>query len=322
MDDKSNQHTKGVSDELLAAFLDGNVSCEEIEAVAEALADDKVLAEMMSISPVIDREVDQERRRILPMNALAAANPDNLCSFRCEMFVLDCLGIDTDHWSLLETAKANNWLREQGTPLHHVGRLLEMKGLHVERRYDVKADDIQKSLRENKHVIAIIDKNELSSIPPSNNNSTYHAVYIDAIDTSPINGKVFCIRPFDGDLFSIDLNIFYAAWRKSGCYMVAVYDTAAVYDPQPIYVAEIELDSDLEDLTEAIAENAHDIWARARMDEGWTYGPVRDDARKLHPDLVPYAQLPESEKEYDRIMAMNTLRLVRRLGYDITKNTL
>lgn len=313
-------YSGGISDELIAAFLDGNVSGEEMEAVAEALADDKVLAEMMSISPVIDREVDQERRRILPMNALAAANPDNLCSFRCEMFVLDCLGIDTDHWSLLETAKANNWLREQGTPLHHVGRLLEMKGLHVERRYDADADDIHKALRDNKHVIAIVDKNELSSIPPLNAVPAYHAVYIDAVDMSTVNGKVYCKRPFDVDLYWIDLELFRKAWLKSGCYMVAVSDTAAVYDPQPIDVADIELDSDLEDLTEAIAENAHDIWARARMDEGWTYGPIRDDARKLHPDLVPYAKLPESEKEYDRIMAMNTLRLVKRLGFDITNH--
>ena len=320
MEGKSmHEYTGGISDELIAAFLDGNINGEEMEAVAEALADDKVLAEMMSLSPVIDNEVSHEQMRVLPINALAAANPDNLCSFRCEMFVLGCLGIDTDHWSLLETAKANNWLREQGTPLHHVGRLLEMKGLHVERRYDAKADDIQKALRENKHVIAIIDKNELSSMPTSNANPTYHAVYVDAIDASPANGKVFCIKPFDGDLYSIDLNVFLQAWRKSGCYMVAVSDSSGVYDPQPIDVADIDLEADLEDLTEAIAENAHDIWARARMDEGWTYGPVRNDELKQHPDLVSYSQLPDSEKEYDRLMAMNTLRLVRRLGFDITK---
>ncbi|MCH5234098.1 MAG: Ryanodine receptor Ryr [Muribaculaceae bacterium] len=93
------------------------------------------------------------------------------------------------------------------------------------------------------------------------------------------------------------------------------------YNPQPIDVEDIILDSDLEELTEAIAENAHDIWARARMDEGWTYGPVRNDALKQHPDLVPYSRLPESEKEYDRLMAMNTLRLVHRLGFKI-ENTL
>lgn len=100
--------------------------------------------------------------------------------------------------------------------------------------------------------------------------------------------------------------------------MVSVSERTDVYNPQPINVEDINLGADLEELTEAIAENAHDIWARARMDEGWTYGPVRNDELKQHPDLVPYARLADSEKEYDRIMAMNTLRLVRRLGFDIT----
>ena len=73
------------------------------------------------------------------------------------------------------------------------------------------------------------------------------------------------------------------------------------------------------DLREAIAENAHDVWAEARIEEGWTYGPVRDDAHKKHPDLIPYSALPESEKEYDRIMAFNTIKLVRKLGFKIVK---
>ncbi|MDE7381834.1 MAG: Ryanodine receptor Ryr [Muribaculaceae bacterium] len=101
--------------------------------------------------------------------------------------------------------------------------------------------------------------------------------------------------------------------------MVTACETLDNYNPLPINVEDIELDEDLEELTEAIAENAHDTWARARMDEGWRFGPVRDDKKKEHPDLVPYSHLPESEKEYDRIMAMNTLRLVRRLGFNITK---
>lgn len=113
---------------------------------------------------------------------------------------------------------------------------------------------------------------------------------------------------------------FLRSWKCSGHYMVTGTQASEGYNPEPINVEDIILDADLEDLTEAIAENAHDIWAHARMDEGWTYGPVRDDAKKQHPDLVPYAQLPDSEKEYDRILAMNTLRLVRCLGYSITKS--
>lgn len=309
----------GITDELIAAFLDGNVNGEEMEAVASALADDAVLAELMALSPKVDKEVEQEQMRILPMTALAAAHPDNLCSFRCEMYVLHKLGIDTDHWSLLETAKANNWVRDDGTPLHHVGRLLEMKGLQVDRRYDADAEFIQNALNDKKHVIAIVDKKILESMKSESSSPAYHALYISAVDMTDGNRKVYCENPLEGDDCSFGWDIFHKAWRKSGCYLVAVSESSAVYDPHPIDVADIDLDADLEDLTEAIAENAHDIWARARMDEGWTYGPVRNDALKQHPDLVPYAKLPDSEKEYDRLMAMNTLRLVNRLGFRIQK---
>jgi hypothetical protein len=70
-----------------------------------------------------------------------------------------------------------------------------------------------------------------------------------------------------------------------------------------------------------LAENAHDVWARRRLSEGWRYGPQRDEARKEHPSLVPYENLPESEKEYDRSVAMETLRAILALGYHIGKDS-
>ena len=73
------------------------------------------------------------------------------------------------------------------------------------------------------------------------------------------------------------------------------------------------------ELREAIAENAHDVWALARIREGWTYGAERDDQKKQHPDLVPYSALSDGEKEYDRIMAMNTIKLVMKLGFGIER---
>ena len=91
------------------------------------------------------------------------------------------------------------------------------------------------------------------------------------------------------------------------------------YDPQPIDVTDFPLDGDIKDLIEAIAENCHDIWARTRLDDGWQYGEKRDDEHKKHPDLVPYSDLPDTEKKYDRKMAQGTLELIQRLGYKIRK---
>ena len=93
------------------------------------------------------------------------------------------------------------------------------------------------------------------------------------------------------------------------------------YIPQPIDVSDVEIPAELEPLREAIAENIHEVWSAGRMKEGWTYGPVRDDKLKKHPDLLPYSELPDSEKEYDRIMAFKTIKLVKKLGFDIVKRT-
>lgn len=91
------------------------------------------------------------------------------------------------------------------------------------------------------------------------------------------------------------------------------------YTPKPIDLNDVELADDLNELREAIAENAHEIWAENRQKEGWTYGPQRDDKLKQTPDMVPYSQLPDSEKEYDREMAIKTIKLLKKLGYDLIK---
>ena len=93
----------------------------------------------------------------------------------------------------------------------------------------------------------------------------------------------------------------------------------ASYTPKPIDTGMIELPAELLALTEQIAEQVHEIWAAGRIAEGWTFGEQRDDARKQTPCLVPYAELPEAEKEYDRNTALNTLKMVLALGYRIEK---
>ncbi|MFI5458009.1 MAG: RyR domain-containing protein [Isosphaerales bacterium] len=93
------------------------------------------------------------------------------------------------------------------------------------------------------------------------------------------------------------------------------------YEPRPIDTSTIELTPEILELTERLAENAHDLWGRQRIADGWTHGPQRDDTKKQHPSLVPYDQLPESEKQYDRIAAMETLKAIRALGYHIEKAT-
>jgi hypothetical protein len=96
-------------------------------------------------------------------------------------------------------------------------------------------------------------------------------------------------------------------------------DCVLGYEPKPIDTSKVNLSDEIFDLTEHLAKNAHEVWAQQRMGEGWHYGPRRDEAKKEHPSLVPYKNLAESEKEYDRRTAMETLKVLLALGYRIEK---
>lgn len=91
------------------------------------------------------------------------------------------------------------------------------------------------------------------------------------------------------------------------------------YRPAPRDTSAIELPREVVALTELLARNTHENWARQRIEDGWRYGPRRDDERKEHPSLVPYEELSESEKEYDRRTALETLKTILSLGYRIEK---
>jgi len=90
---------------------------------------------------------------------------------------------------------------------------------------------------------------------------------------------------------------------------------------------DLSVQSDLEKITlpaaitdriESIAKNVHDEWTRKKLAEGWKYGPFYDNKNKIHPSLVPYDELPESEKEYDRLTAITALKITVSLGFKIS----
>ena len=91
------------------------------------------------------------------------------------------------------------------------------------------------------------------------------------------------------------------------------------YIPKPIDTTKIVLSKDLLALTELLAKNTHEVWAKQRLAEGWKYGTELNDTEKLHPCLVHYEDLPESEKEYDRNTAMETLKVIVKLNFKIEK---
>lgn len=91
------------------------------------------------------------------------------------------------------------------------------------------------------------------------------------------------------------------------------------YKPKPIDTSAIELSSDLIELSEELARNTHEVWAQQRLEQGWSYGPERDDSKKETPCLVPYEELEESEKVFDRNTSLETIKVLLALGYTIEK---
>ena len=89
------------------------------------------------------------------------------------------------------------------------------------------------------------------------------------------------------------------------------------YVPEPIDTSEVVLPDELHDLVETLGHHVHEVWASLRTTEGWTYGPERNDVRKEHPCIIPYEDLPESEREYDRNTAKESIKVILALGYKI-----
>ena len=92
-----------------------------------------------------------------------------------------------------------------------------------------------------------------------------------------------------------------------------------IYIPQPIDTTDVKLSKDMEQLVELMSKNVHEVWAQTRIKQGWTYGKKRSDKLKKHPCLVPYENLPDEEKEYDRNTSIGTLKLIMKLGFKISK---
>ncbi len=312
-----------ISDELLAAYLDGNTSEEETRQILQALKSDESLRETLDIALQVEEDSSQFsivnsqfKDEVLPMLQKAALSGENICAVLCETFILHRRGIPYDEEWLFSTARRKDWLKPEGTPLFCLGNLLAYSGLFVSRKYDATLEDIRRALNMDNDVVVGVDREKLYSEEVDLENLTNHAVVVTHIE----DDAVTVFDPYEEPYVSrVPLSDFLNAWKESHHYMIQILQSVEEYEPHPINVDKIPLDGDLEELQEAIAENAHDVWAEARMREGWTYGKERDDALKLHPDLVPYTALPDSEKEYDRIMAFNTIKLVKKLGYDIVK---
>lgn len=339
---------KKISDDVLERFISGDTTAEESMAVLQALHEDSELMERYIAVKRFEAMMAEDEEPSLPMEKMAAKAGDNLCDIICERYILKqrlpkdytLLGEAKDEQAFLNGVKNFNeqawgeiqperqistrekkWLTEQGVALYNVGRILEGYGFSVTRQFEVTIDALKQLLKRGESLIVVVNEGALScsdveELEPD------HAVCLLNIEGE----KVVLFNPRDDVGFEEEYSLrsFETAWSASKNYVAAIGDKGSkVYEPHPINLDEIELNPEIEDLIEPIAENLHDIWAQSRMNEGYSYGPENNSDPNNGPltnkDLRPYSELPDSEKEYDRKMAVGTLKLAARLGFKIIK---
>ncbi len=89
------------------------------------------------------------------------------------------------------------------------------------------------------------------------------------------------------------------------------------YQPKPIDTSAVELPAEIHNLTEQLAASTHDVWAIGKISKGYSFAETTSDEAMTHADLIPYADLSEDKKDYDRNTAMETLKAIYALGYEI-----
>ena len=313
-----------ITEELMERFLEGRTSPEETVQILAEIAVNPKLEEYVVTRRRVDYSTEQmeDYSSFIPVNSNASDDGRNLCDFQCETFILKKAGHEVKEDELAAHSRHNYWLRSQGTPLFNMGKLLEENGFLVNRKYDSSIDELEEDLKGHEVIVVVngdilIGKDcDIFSENFNLEDNPNHAVIVLSIDRE--KEVITLYNPAKENVETeYPLILFLDAWGESKNFAVTVREKKfpEEYNPQPIDVSSVSLNAELVELTELIAENAHDVWALARKKEGVTYATERDDKKKTNPCMVPYSMLPNSEKQVDRDMAFNTIKLLKRLGY-------
>ena len=204
-----------ISDELIAAYLEGNATLPEVQKLLTAIQTDSELRETMQI---LMEDEEQSITALYPMLCMAAENPHKLCAFFSELYVLRKRGIAVDDQALLQLAKDNHWVTENGTPLHAIGQLLALQGLMITRQCDAKIEDLQRALQANNDIIVVVDIEKLYPNRPDPEDAPNHAMVVVKIDE-----KLDVITLFEPEVYAtmdFSLSDFLAAWHESRNYLI------------------------------------------------------------------------------------------------------
>lgn len=250
----------------------------------------------------------------LPIERWAAKNDSNDCVIRCEQFVLKQFGIMRSLVDLRTEAEFEKWRKDEGTPLYHIGRLIEDSITPDGVRFSLARftggtlDKICHELDTNCCVILVISQGgEVAD----------HAIVVTVV--TPRIVEFFDPSNPDG-ISTLTHAQLLEKWKFSHYFMVSItLRGRRPYTPHPEDLSDISLDEGINALVPALMENAHEVWAKGRQAKGWKYGEEKNDDLKLTPFMLPYLEMKDKDKETDRLTVVNTLKLLIKMGYKIVK---
>lgn len=320
-----------ISEELLERYILGNASFSEIIQVELAAKKDEELERRLIEAKSFEALQKVRERESLPAERMAAKSEGNRCVIECERFILrqKVSGYEENR-NIFSTAKEEiafsedndetSWLKNKGTLIVHIGNILKLYGLVPTKHSICELSDLVKALERKDGIIAVVNEGLLSG--KEGENKPDHAVCVLALE----GDSVVLFNPSTGrDRDSYPINVFLRAWEASERYAVfANTKGEKYYAPHPSRLFEsIEIDADIEEIGEGIAEYTHDVWAERRFKQGYVYGPENNSDKKKGPltnkDLVPYSELPESEKILDRESYQGAIKMLIHSGYHIEK---
>jgi len=337
-----------ITPELILRYVENRVTFEEWLSVFSAeMHDDDVMrlikelrgvynAEMevpmenprsMDVCDVIDlwknaksnkEECILMRHAVLPIERLAAKSDSNDCVIRCEQFVLEKYGIDRSLIDLRINAEVEGWREEKGTPLHYIGWLIENSktpdGVKFSlARFTIDSmklkpiDQLRYELRTGCHVILAVSQG---------GKEADHAIVITDVTTDTV--EVFDPSKGYGTITLPHAELL-EQWKFSNYYMVSITLCGRrPYTPHPVDLSDISLEG-IEELVPILMENAHEVWAKKRQEEGWKYGKRRNKKKKLSPYMLPHSEMKDCDKADDRVTVETTLKFLKKIGYEIKK---
>lgn len=192
-------------------------------------------------------------------------------------------------------------------------KTFEEANLRVFERYGYNAQAVFAAVGKGGYILPVLKGSFFGD-------SDDELIFYSIVSVNNVKKEITIYNPVADKESAANMAEFLEAWTAAGARCITAFPMdSATYTPQHADLSDIALPDDMTALCEQLAEHAHDVWAAERQSEGWTYGPKRDDTALHNPDMVPYSQLLESEKQYDRMMATNTIKYLISCGYKIVK---